>query len=162
LQLSEVFRAGGNRGGLREPDGAFMLMFAEFAFLCIENANNTNKPTNDIDGPIWLEVARIVVGMQELYPHVYKNTTKTAAPTILPLGSGAFHTGPNVRSYGDLLPSNFNDAGVGNIAGLSAASSAGQSSNQRRARVNHKYKNLTFDQLKEAMKENIQQMLRIP
>ena len=162
--------SGDPQGGLREPNGDFILMFAEFSLLCIENANNTQKPNNLINEEFWLNVARFTIGMQELYMHVYRSDTQSVPPPVQKIGEGLYETGATVRNFdreilpGDFKPKffNMNNSGGGQLAQLSASSSIGQSDQERRVRIRHKYMNLTFDELKLAFKENIQQMLRMP
>jgi hypothetical protein len=155
----------GPRPGYREPDGFQQLLFSEFAFLCLENANNSHKPVNSINGDAWLRIARITVASQELFIHVYRPGLQKVPPKVRPVREGEFHDFLSfIRTYDTYTPLNFNlnNASLGIEAQLGASSSIGQSSNERKARLRDKYLNLSFEELKYAMMENIQQMLLMP
>jgi outer membrane protein OmpA-like peptidoglycan-associated protein len=59
--------------GVGEPDGQFVFLFAEFAFLCV--ARNQSRP-------IWQRLLKPFLAGQELFMHVYRRASHRPPPVV--------------------------------------------------------------------------------
>jgi outer membrane protein OmpA-like peptidoglycan-associated protein len=120
----------GPNKGVGEPDSSAFFLFAEFAFLCIEQG---------IRAPVWTEILPWLVSAQEVFMHVYRRPPHPAPPVV-----GA-QLPPVCSPPRQLLSSytfkNFDGRGV--------------SSEQRKSDLARKYLGMKLDQMKNAANENL-------
>jgi hypothetical protein len=169
------------RDGPREPNGSFEMLFAAFAWLCVENGINATK---------WEKIFNICVQCQELFMTVYRRRPQVAPPAgsipipAFTLGSTGNDLNPAVFTPSGGSPrrvqvgeTNFGLTGFSfdhfnlgpstdtlamAIARLNSVSSIAQSNGARKAFLRAKYIGMSYSATKTAMKENLQRMMYMP
>jgi hypothetical protein len=129
------------RDGLREPDGGFYFLFAEFAFLCIDSV---------IQAAIWTRLLKYLVQTEEIFMHVYRPAPAAPAPFPAPPAVNAPlpAQGPAIRGLDSYDYRNFN--------------AAGQSDANRKAALRRKYDGTSLAQLRLAARDNMLRAQRMP
>lgn len=126
--------------GLREPDGGFFFLFAEFAFLCVDS---------QIDDADWTKLLRVFVQTQEIFMHIYRPPPHRAPPRVgAPLPACLVDAQGNrlPRRPLDGFPRGFSDANFNAV---------GQSKADRRAKLRAKYARMDEAALRKAARENL-------
>ena len=134
--------------GFAEPNGGAFLLFAEFAFLCVERG---------IEADPWKEALRTFVKTQEIFMHVYRE----APPLVPPPVTAPLPTGSPVRPIEGITPggvgfvfSNFTPIGDAVTVGR------GQSNLERKRALRAKYDALELPALQQAARDNLIRAVR--
>jgi outer membrane protein OmpA-like peptidoglycan-associated protein len=120
----------GPNAGVGEPDSAAFFLFAEFAFLCIENG---------IRAQVWTEILPWFVSAQEIFIYVYRRAPHSAPPPVPSLLPPV--CSPVRHPLSTYTFKNFDGKG--------------QSSEQRKGDLFSKYNGMNLNQLKDAARENL-------
>jgi outer membrane protein OmpA-like peptidoglycan-associated protein len=116
--------------GLREPNGGFYFLFAEFAFLCIDS---------NIGAAMWTSLLKVFVNTQEIFMHVYRPGSHPPPPPVKDPAPSPVCA--QKRQLDDFTDQNFN--------------AAGQSDPARKRALQAKYAPMDLNGLRQAAGENM-------